>query len=308
MTIKNPFLIFMIFLFFFCNPSFGQQFEIKENYFSPESFENKIFNAISCTDLGNYVDSFDTNGMITYKNDGWIYTYGYDSTGNLTYAYSKEPNSDSWDSDRSGSNYSYDKYGNVSAIDEYLMFADESHYSTEIYNYTYKDSLLVSCKKYFSNLSYNSMEIGASDDTVKSFYYYDSFQRIVKEEESHTSYPDKNRIFQYAFNDKNQLISIKEYIPNDTSLAGSIVYSYDSEGNIISRKKTGKKSYNENYKYINSMMIEKEIIENDVLDSERRIYKYTYDNFGNVLTKNEYSLNGTLIWRTVDRKYKYKNK
>lgn len=307
MANKTLSLKLFIFLFFLCTISFGQKLLIKENVFTPESEENIIHNASMCIEFKYPGDTvkFNSNGKITYYNTGSRITKrSYYSNGLIE----KEIENTTYNSDGSSDTYEYDQYENITKHESYLSYAWESHYATEINEYVYRDSLLVSSLKYYIDLSYNSSEIGGSKDSTMTIYFYDSSNRLIKEEEKHTLYHLNDETCEYSYNEKGQLISVKIYKGEDNTLKSSIDYIYDDEGNIISRVITEGKSYKEYFKYSKGKMIEKNFRDTYSWSDENITCKYEYDQYGNVLKVMRYSADGKkYVADVISRKYQYIN-
>lgn len=317
-NLKNYLIIpFILFTYF----SFGQRLIIPEEVFKPESFSNKVINVSSCLTGYGTVDSFNTNGLLTYSNSGWFTKYSYNEKGLLIGEISESKQNGYWDDDHSSKSYKYDSYGNLTSAGNYLMYARDGHYTTKNYDNTYKDSLLITTVSYYVDQSYNAMEIGGNSDTLKSELFYDSLNRMYKQEDKHGSKYYKDYVYLYKYTDKNQLSTIEQfllvhqennaaniYVPDYSDTLKCIKYDYDDSGKIIKRVETGENPKFEKYRYSNGKMIEKEIEELKGTEKTIFVYKYTYDAFGNVLKVDKYTNDGKFLSNIITRAYTYLKK
>lgn len=272
--------------------SFGQKLLIKEKVFTPESIYNIIYNVSSCSDFLSTGDNaiFNDEGrVISYGNSIGIVEYKYNSEGMLL---EEESNDTTFNYDKRWNSYEYDQHGNITKHKYYLFYSRDSHYYTENNEYVYKDSLMVSSLKFYTELSYNSSEIGGSDDSTLTTYFYDASNRLVKEMEEHTKYFAENIVYEYSYDINGALTQIKATTFPNNEYLWSITYEYDYDGNIISRETSFKETkYKDSFTYLDRKMIEK-TFRKSIYDEEILTYKYEYDLYGNVVNVKKYTSDG----------------
>jgi RHS repeat-associated protein len=231
-----------------------------------------------------YYNYLDTPEVKTLSN----YQFTYDVAGNTTKI--------DYGGTSGHSNYAFDAFGR---LDEETLTKGSS--ATEIYSKKYNYSL--GSGAYTTSYQVDSIWIDESSGSYYDTYYeYDDVGNITSIE---IYDDDLIQQYTYKYDDKNQLIRENVYIANSTSASRTITYSYDTSGNITSKKRysyteaedlTGLTYTASTYGYATDVYgIDHLVIDdkwNDLLTSFNGS-TITYDEMGNPKTYGGYTYNWT---------------
>ena len=285
----------------------------------------KIVNGNSNLDLVTY--EYNTNGTLYYKHyaNGWYERYAYDNNGNVTKVF-KETTLNSTQTSpeieniysgeglliehRDNANgtktvYEYNGDGELLRSIQYDL-NNETKLQTEIiYNgsnperirYLYENSEIDEISYKYDD---NSLLIKYSTAAGETEFDYNALDQLVSKAIETVNNVTLTETYTYKTTTIDNVVSTSDLIATVQLADGTVFgYTYDSVGNITSVTENGVPKASYEYDTLGQLTRENNAYAN-------KTYVFTYDNYGNILSKAEYAYTtGTLGTPSSIKTYTY---
>jgi len=146
--------------------------------------------------------------------------FNYDTKGFLT----QESHYSIWGNLTTRIVYAYDSYGNMTSKKEYDGNGDLGDYVIITYKYSKDGAIEYKQEKQHDNLVGNNVYT----------YYYDVEGRIIRERHDWDNSTIRN--YYHSYDDSNRLVESLDKYTDETTIIGTVSYTYDSLGQLVSVK------------------------------------------------------------------------